>query len=64
MATKSDHVLQHVHKLAMDGWPENINNVPQAAREFWKVHDEISKVDGLLFVDEQVIIPNTMQRVL
>ena len=28
MATKSDHVLQHVHELTMNGWPENINNVP------------------------------------
>lgn len=30
MATKSDYVLQQVYKLIMDGWPVNINNVPQA----------------------------------
>ena len=41
VATKSDHVLQQVHKLIMDGWPVNINNVPRAAREFWKVRDAV-----------------------
>ena len=60
IATKSDQVLQHVHKLTMNGWPENIN-VPQAAREFWKVRDEISVADGLLLVGEQLVIPHTMK---
>ena len=65
MATKSDHVLQHVHKLTMIGWPENINNVPQTAREFWKVCDEISVADGLLYavVGEWLVIPDTMKKV-
>ena len=56
MATKFDHVLQHVHKLIMDGWPENINNVPQAAIE-------IIVADGLLFIGEQLVIPDTMKKV-
>ena len=24
IATKSDHVLQHVHNLTMNGWPKSI----------------------------------------
>ena len=63
MATKFDHVLQHVHKLIIDGWPVNINNVPQAAREFWKVCDKISMADGFLFVGEWLVIPDTMKKV-
>ena len=63
IATKSDQVLQHVHKLTMNGWPEKINNVPQAAREFWKVRDEISVADGLLFVGEWLVIPHTMKEI-
>jgi len=27
-ATESDHCLQQVKKLTMEGWPTNINNVP------------------------------------
>ena len=61
IATKSDQVLQHVHKLTMNGWPENINNVPQAARKFWKVCDEISVADGLLLVGEWLLIPHTIK---
>ena len=61
--TKSDQALQHVHKLTMNGWPENINNVPQAAREFWKVCDESNVADGLLFVGEWLVIPHTMKEV-
>ena len=63
MATKSDYVLQQVYKLIMDGWPVNINNVPQAAREFWKVRDEISVADSLLFVGERLVVPDAMKKV-
>ena len=62
-ATKSDLALQQVHKLIMNGWPKHINNVPQVAREFWKVRDELSIADGLLFVGERLVIPVTMKDV-
>ena len=64
-ATKSDHALQQVHKLIMNGWPKHINNVSQVAREFWKVCDELNRLsaDGLLFVGERLVIPVTMKDV-
>ena len=46
-----------------DGWLVNFNNVPQAAREFWKVRDEISVADCLLFLGERLVIPDTMKKV-
>ena len=30
-ATESDSSLQQVKKLTMEGWPTNINNVPESA---------------------------------
>ena len=62
-ATMSDHALQKVQKLILKGWSNHINNVPQQAREFWKVHDQLSTADGLLFVGEQLVIPATMKDV-
>ena len=47
----------------MDGWPVNTGNVSQATRKFWKVRDEISVADGLLFVGELLVIPDTMKKV-
>ena len=61
IVTRSDPVLQQVYKLTMDGWPNHINNVPQAAREFWKVRDELSYADGLLFVGERLVVPAAMK---
>ena len=62
-ATMLDHALQHVQKLTLKGWPIHINNVPQQAREFWKVRDQLSTADGLLFVGERLVIPAAMKDV-
>ena len=34
----------------MEGWPTNINNVPDSARDYWKVRDKLHVADGLIFV--------------
>jgi len=52
-ATESDHCLQQVKKLTMEGWPTNINNVLESAREYWKVRDELHVADGLIFAGER-----------
>ena len=37
-------------KLTMEGWPDNINNVHESVKEYWKVCDQLHVADGLIFV--------------
>ena len=62
-ATETDQSLQQVKKLTIEGWPNNINNVPGPAQAFWKVRDELHVVDGLILAGERLVIPVAMKRV-
>ena len=63
LATQSDSSLQQVKKLTMEGWPSNISNVPESAREFWKVRDQLHVADGLIFTGERLVVPTAMKMV-
>ena len=63
-ATELDCSLQRVKKLTMEGWPDNINNIPESAKEFWKVRDQLHVADGLIFVGERLVVPTTMKNVV
>ena len=63
LATQSDFSLQQVKKLTMEGWPNNISNVPESAREFWKVRDQLHVADGLIFTGERLVVPTAMKMV-
>ena len=62
-ATESDVSLQHVKKLTNEGWPTNLNNVPESARPFWKVRDELHVTNGLIFAGERLVVPQAMNKV-
>jgi len=62
-ATESDVSLQHVKKLTNEGWPANLNIVPESARPFWKVRDKLHVTDGLVFAGKQLVVPQTMNKV-
>ena len=48
----------------MEGWPDNINSIPEAVKEYWKVHDQLHVDDGLIFVGERLVIPVAMKNVV
>ena len=59
--TKKDEVLQKLSAV--------INKIPYAktqvhhlVRPYWNCINEISKIDGILFKGERVIIPQSMQK--
>ena len=63
LATESDMSLQHVKKLTNEGRPTNLNNVPEPARPFWKICDELHIADGLIFSGERLVVPQVMNKV-
>ena len=63
-ATELDCSLQQVKKLTMEGWPSNINNIPETVKEYWKVCDQLHVADGLIFVGERLVVPTAMKKVV
>ena len=51
-------------KLTMEGWPDNINNIHESVKEYWKVCDQLHVSDGLIFVGERLIVPVAMKNVV
>ena len=47
----------------MEGWPNNISNVPGSVQEFWKVCDKLHVADGLIFTGERLVVPTAMKMV-
>ena len=48
----------------MKGWPDNINNITESVKEYWKVCDQLHIADGLIFVGERLVVPVAMKNVV
>ena len=48
----------------MEGWPDNINNIPESVKEYWKVRDQLHVADGLIVVEERLVVPVAMKNVV
>ncbi|XP_030853177.1 uncharacterized protein K02A2.6-like [Strongylocentrotus purpuratus] len=60
--TNNDEVLQTVKKVIHKGWPEQKAEVPEAAKSYFNIRDELSVQDGLVFRGERVVIPITLRK--
>ena len=59
--TAKDQTLTTVTKLVQSGWPDEKVLVPYEAKPFHNFRNEITYCDGLLFRQNQIIIPLVMQ---
>ena len=48
----------------MEGWPGNINNIPELVKEYWKVCDQLHAAESLIFVGEKLVAPVAMKNVV
>lgn len=55
--TGKDEQLTLLGKVIQAGWPGERKNCPQSVRKFWNHRDELSKMNGILFKGENIIIP-------
>jgi len=46
----------------INGWPDTIQEVSEAIRSFWSFRDELSVEDGIVFKDDRVVIPQSLQQ--
>ena len=60
-ATNDDPQLQRLRKLIEQGWPLNINNVPQDLHGYWKVRDNLCIANDLILMGNRLVLPASRQ---
>lgn len=61
-ATANDVALVRIQKYISNGWPTSIERVPADAKIYFKYKDELSTQDGLVFRNDRIVIPCSLQR--
>jgi hypothetical protein len=62
--TARDECLQLVKQFIQVGWPEAKEKVDEKCRHYFDLRCELSEHDGLLFLEDKVIVPDNMRREL
>ena len=60
--TKCDRTLCKLIPTIINGWPDTIQEVPEAIRSFWSFRDELSVEDGIVLKGDRVVIPKNLQQ--
>lgn len=58
-ATKKDSTLMKLKEYIKHGWPKDKKKISQSTRPYWHIRHNISEIDGLLFNDSCLIIPQS-----
>lgn len=61
-ALKTDEELSHIMKLTLDGWPEDIGEVPENVKKYWTFRDEFGVYENILFRGDRVVIPKELRQ--
>jgi hypothetical protein len=48
-------------EVIVNGWPENMKELPCDLRPYWSFRDELAIEDGIIFKGQEVIIPQIMR---
>ena len=59
--TANDPELQALTAVVMGGWPTSIKSVEAQLRPYWSIRDWLSILDGLVFMGEWLVVPQTMR---
>ena len=59
-ALLADEELSELSKLALEGWPEDVNDVPDCVRKYWSFRDEFSVYEAILFRGDRVVVPGSL----
>ena len=63
-ATKQDNSLQSLISIILNGWPDNKKDLPSELYSYWNYRDELTVNDGLIYKGEQVLIPNSLIKIM
>ena len=59
--TSRDHTLQAVQSLIEKGWPDSKHLVPEAAKPYFSMRDELVMERGVVFKGARCVIPASLR---
>lgn len=60
-ATADDSQLHKLKSVIRNGWPDNRKQLDDELRPFWDVRHSLTEIDGLIFKDQQIVVPRAMR---
>ena len=61
-AYKSDQSYQELAKTVANGFPKKQNETSPSIRDFWEVRDRLSSSDRIIYMDQCIVIPPSLQK--
>lgn len=61
-STKEDEELQLVKKYITDGWPTHKKYIPEIVRKFWKIRNDLTFKDDIIFKNNCIVIPLKLRK--
>lgn len=58
--TKTDPILLKVMEMCTSEWPKDNKSLVDDLKHYWKLRNEIFLFDGLLFLNDKIIIPKSL----
>ncbi|XP_028168447.1 uncharacterized protein K02A2.6-like, partial [Ostrinia furnacalis] len=59
VATKEDTHLQLLLKTIIQGFPENVNNLPTELQHYFNFKEELSYYKGIIFKGDKIVVPKS-----
>lgn len=59
--TLLDSDMQNLYKLIVQGWPNDVNDVPECLRLYWNYREELNAHQGLIFKRDRIVIPRKLR---
>lgn len=59
--TKNDIILKQIIEVYMKGWPNVKKNLDDSVKSYWKFRHDIYFEDGLLFLGQRIIVPESLR---
>ena len=60
-ATAEDEVLQKLRARITSGWPQKRAEAEPELQLFWNVRNSLTYIDGLVFKDQQMVVPRKLR---
>lgn len=61
LETTKDVELDYLRNYTLNGWPDNIKNVSENLKHYYKFRENISEDQQLLFMNERLIVPCSLR---
>lgn len=62
--TGRDEVLKRISDYCLTGWPSDRTKIPECARQYFRMRNDICLQDGILFFEDRIVVPESLRLVV